>query len=278
MQLKRNQIIFDTPSKALDAIRKNIVSTDGEIITSRYNGGSYLGALHIEGDVRKWNVWKNFDYIGKASLPNNFVFNFNVKHYDPITNTIPNEVNGTYNYAAELKFTPVIKDGCLTVKSGNYILLNNTRNYLNRDSSNRELTVVSKARTTSTDGSLLANRDQSGYNWMYRQYSNMLTMHGTEEYGSIAINDNSKPSILSATLNNSNANVKYNNYTENTHSYASFSYYGSGAPTKASLFRGFADGSDNKEFWAGDFYWIFVATRVLSDEEINQVIMYNESI
>lgn len=277
MQLRRNQNIFDTPSEALNAMKKNVVSTDGEIITSRYNGGSYLGALHIEGDVRKWNVWKNFDCIGEASLPNNFVFNFNVKHYDPITNTIPNEKNGTYNSAAELQFTPVINDGCLTVKSGNYILLKNTRSYLNRDSSNRDLTVVSKARTTSTDGSLLANRDNSGYNWMYRQYTNRLTMHGTEEFGSIAITDNSKPSILSATLKNGNTIVTYKNYTENTHSSANFPYYGSNSPSKASLFRGFADGSTT-EYWTGDFYWIFVATRVLSDEEINQVIMYNESI
>lgn len=277
MQLRRNQNIFDTPSEALNALKKNMVSTDGEIITSRYKGGSYLGALHIEGDVRKWNVWKNFDRISELSLPNNFVFNFNVKHYDPITNTIPNEENGTYNYAAELQFTPVINDGCLTVQSGNYILLKNTSSYLKRDSGNRALTVVSKARATGTDGSLLANRDNSGYNWMYRQYTNKLTMHGTSEFGSVDIKDNSKPSILSATLSNNDVIVNYNNYTENTNKQANFSGYGSGSPTKASLFKGFAD-INTEEKWTGDFYWIFVATRVLSDEEISQVIMYNENI
>ena len=113
---------------------------------------------------------------------------------------------------------------------------------------------------------------------MYRQYTNKLTMHGTQEFGSVDITDNSKPSILSVTLNNSNTIVTYNNYTEDTNNQANFSGYGSGSPTKASLFRGFADGSDTKEFWTGDFYWIFVATRVLSDEEISQVIMYNENI
>ena len=242
----------------------------------------YNGKLTIdEGYEYEWNgsEWVNVGEITgtTATLPDvPFTVNYNAANYDASTQTFA-KTNG------QLADTDVtITSGTLTAHDGYVTVPISTRGvisgydtYFNRTNSTPNLTIISKQRTENNSYChMFANRTSSGsYNWMYRPYSNKLTLHGVSEQGEIAVT--TQPVIESVRID-SNRLATYNNYTDNTSSTTSSFSYGSTNGSVA-LFAGYTDYSSTNEWFVGDFYWIYMSQNTLTDEQVQQVINYNES-
>ena len=242
----------------------------------------YDGKLTIDdGYEYEWNgsEWANVGEITgtTATLPDvPFTVNYNAANYDASTQTFA-KTNG------QLADTDVIigggtltaHDGYVTVPSSTRGVISGYNTYFNRTNSTPNLTIISKQRTeNNTYCHMFANRSSSGdYNWMYRPYSNRLTLHGTSEQGDIAVT--TQPVIESVRID-SNRLATYNNYTDNTSSTTSSFRYGNTNGSVA-LFAGYTDYSSTSEWFVGDFYWIYMSQNTLTDEQVQQVINYNES-
>ena len=242
---------------------------------------TYKGKLTIdEGYEYEWNgsEWVNIGEITgtTATLPDvPFTVNYNAKNYNASTQTFA-KTNG------QLADTDVtITGGTLTAHDGYVTVPGFTRGvisgygtYFNRTNSTPNLTIISKQRTENDAYChMFANRSDSGnYNWMYRPYSNKLTLHGNSEQGEVSVT--TQPVIESVRID-SNRLATYNNYTDNTSSTQSSFSYGE-INGSVSLFAGYTDYSGG-EFFVGDFYWIYMSQTTLTDEQVQEVINYNES-
>ena len=117
---------------------------------------------------------------------------------------------------------------------------------------------------------MFANRGTQ-FNWMYRPYSNRLTLHGNSEQGEVSVT--TQPVIESVRID-SNRLATYNNYTDSISSTKSnFSY--NTINGSVALFAGYTDISG--EWFVGDFYWVYMSQTTLTDEQVQQVINYNET-
>lgn len=219
-----------------------------------------------------------------CNLPATFSVNYNAKQYNSATNTIPKTTGQLVDVDAVYSGSPTIVDnstsGYITY-TGNpsaRALLSGYQQYFNRDSVSPNLTIVAKARCTGEylNMHLFANRgDSSTYNWMFRVYTDHMTVHGNQEYGQIAISSNSAD-IFSARV--SGSTITYNNWTSGTTASESYFTYGNPNNDGASMFNGFAQNGQSEEYFIGDFYWIFIAQDTLTDAQIQQVIDYNENL
>lgn len=246
---------------------------------------TYKGKLTIDdGYEYEWNgsSWVSLGEVSgsTATLPNvPFVLNYNAKNYDSSTHTIPFTKGALNKIDAVITGTTAniidhSSDGYieLTGSSSTTIrALVGTTNF-SRSSSNPNITIICKAYTpgSSTEGNILSNRYES-YNWMYRHKSSILTFHGTSEQGSIAVS-NTEPNTCSIRVD-SNRLLTYNNWTQNTTSTYSNFTYGSNSNGGA-LFSGYYVSSG--EHWKGVFYWIYMTLNTLTDEQVQQVIDFNE--
>lgn len=239
----------------------------------------YEGKLTIDGDYEyqySGGSWVNVGEISgsTASLPNvPFSVNYNAKNYDSSTKTLLKTSGQLVDVDAQITAgTPTVGDGYLTIASGTRATISGYQTYFNRDNNNPNLTIISKQNTPLYGGSchMFANRD-SNYNWMYRCYSNKLTLHGSSEQGSIAVT--TQPVIESVRIN-SNRLATYNNYTNNTSSTKTGFQYGGTNSGKFAIFAGY--GTSSGEWFAGDFYWVYMSQNTLTDEQVQQVIAYNE--
>lgn len=239
---------------------------------------TYKGKLTIdEGYEYEWNgsEWVNLGEVTgtTATLPDvPFTVNYNAAKYDASTQTFA-KTNG------QLADTDVTisggtltaHEGYVTVSSGSRGVISGYGDYFNRTDSTPNLTIISKQRTEGNNCHMFANRGPSfNFNWMYRPYSNRLTLHGNWEQGEVSVT--TQPVIESVRID-SNRLATYNNYTDNTSSTKSnFSYN----PINGSvaLFAGYTDSSG--EWFVGDFYWIYMSQTTLTDEQVQQVINYNE--
>ena len=224
----------------------------------QYSGGSWVNVGEVSGST--------------ATLPDvTFSVNYNAKAYDANTKTLA-KTNGQLadTDAVITAGTPTVHDDYLTIASNTRATISGYQTYFNRDNSNPNLTIISKQRTDGSNCHMFANRD-SNYNWMYRPYSNKLTLHGVSETGSIAVT--TQPVIESVRVDSSR-NVKYNDYTNNTTSTTSSFSYGSTNGGKFALFAGYA--TLTGEWFVGYFYWVYMSQNTLTDDQIQQVIAYNE--
>ena len=238
---------------------------------------TYKGKLTIdEGYEYEWNgsEWVNIGEVTgtTATLPDvPFTVNYNAAKYDASTQTFA-KTNG------QLADTDVIisggtltaHDGYVTVPSGSRGVISGYGDYFNRTNSTPNLTIISKQRTEGNNCHMFANRGTQ-FNWMYRPYSNRLTLHGNSEQGEVSVT--TQPVIESVRVD-SNRLATYNNYTDNISSnQSSFSY--NTINGSVALFAGYTDSSG--EWFVGDFYWIYMSQNTLTDEQVQQVINYNES-
>lgn len=237
----------------------------------------YNGKLTIDDGYEymySGSSWVNVGEVSEstATLPNvPFSVNYNAKNYDASTQTLIKTSGQLVDVDAVItEGTPTVNDGYLTIAKYTRAKISGYQNYFNRDNNNPNLTIVSKQRTDGINGHMFANRDSS-YNWMYRCYSNKLTLHGSSETGSIGVT--TQPVIESVRVN-STRNVIYNNYTNNTTSSASSFSYGSTNSGSFGMFQGYANSTG--EYFVGDFYWVYMSQNTLTDEQIQQVIDYNE--
>ena len=219
--------------------------------------------------------YENGEWVeNQHSLPDvPFTVNYNAKQYNASTKTLLKTEGQLADVDAVItEGTPTVNDGYLTIAANTRARISGYQNYFNRTNSTPNLTIISKQKTSTTNCHMLANRD-SNYNWMYRCYSNKLTLHGTSEQGSVAVT--TQPVIESVRVNSSRL-LTYNNYTNNTSStYSSFNY-GSTNSTATALFAGYAYNSG--EWFVGDFYWVYMCQGTLTDEQVQQVIDYNENL
>lgn len=239
---------------------------------------TYDGKLTIDnGYEYQWNgsEWVNVGELTEttATLPDiPFTVNYNAKNYDASTKTFAKTEGQLANTDVKVNGngTLTAHDGYVTVSSGSRGIISGYDDYFNRTNTTPNLTIISKQRTEGNNCHLFANRT-SNYNWMYRPYSFKLTLHGafTEE-GSIGVM--TQPVIESVRVD-SNKVVTYNNYTDNTSNTVSDFSYGSTNGSVA-LFAGYTDLDD--EWFVGDFYWIYMSQNTLTDEQVQEVINYNE--
>ena len=250
---------------------RNITYYDGKLTIDdgyeyQYSGNSWVNVGEVSG--------------GTATLPDvPFTLNYNAKNYDASTHTIPYTEGALNAIDAVITGTTANiidhhEDGYiqLTGSSSTAIrALVGTTNF-SRSSSNPNITIVCKAYTpgSSTEGNILSNRKES-YNWMYRHKSSILTFHGQSEQGSIAVS-NTEPNTCSVRIDSSRL-LRYNNWTQDTTSTYSNFTYGSNSNGGA-LFAGYY--SSGGEMWKGVFYWIYMSLNTLTDEQVQQVIAYNE--
>ena len=245
----------------------------------------YEGKLTVDdGYEYEWNgsSWANLGEVtgSTAQLPQvPFVLNYNAKNYDASTHTIPYTEGALNAIDAVITGTTANiidhhEDGYIQLTgstSTEIRALVGTTNF-SRSSSSPNITIICKAYTpgSSNEGNILSNRKES-YNWMYRHKSTQLRFHGQSEQGSIIVS-NTEPNTCSVRID-SNRLLKYNNWTRNTTSaYSNFSY-GSNSNGGA-LFSGYY--SSAGEYWKGVFYWIYMSLNTLTDEQVQQVIAYNE--
>lgn len=240
----------------------------------------YQGKLTVDdGYEYEWNgsEWVNIGEVTgtTATLPDvPFTVNYNAKNYNSSTQTFA-KTNGQLadTDVTITSGTLTAHDGYVTVATNSRGIINGYGNYFNRTDSTPNLTIISKQRTEGINCHMFANRSSSGsYNWMYRPYSNKLTLHGNSEQGDIAVT--TQPVIESVRIG-SNRLATYNNYTDNTSNTKSNFKYG-GKNGSVALFAGYTDYSG--EWFVGDFYWIYMSQTTLTDEQVQQVINYNESV
>lgn len=250
---------------------RNITYYDGKLTIDdgyeyQYTGGSWVNVGEVTGST--------------ATLPNiPFVLNYNAKNYDASTHTIPYTEGALNAIDAVITGTTANiidhhEDGYIQLTGSTSTTIRalvGTTNF-SRSSSSPNITIVCKAYTPgySNEGNILSNRNES-YNWMYRHKSTQLRFHGQSEQGSIAVS-NTEPNTCSIRIDSSRL-LKYNNWTQNTTSTVSNFNYGSNSNGGA-LFSGYY--SSSGEYWKGVFYWIYMSLNTLTDEQVQQVIDYNE--
>ena len=246
------------------------------IYGSGRNVTTYEGKLTIDGDYEYIYSGSSWVSVGEvsgstATLPDvPFTVNYNAKNYDANTNTLFKTSGQLADVNAVLNHVPTVNDGYLTISNGTKATISGYQTYFNRDNNNPNLTIISKQKTSGSGCHMFANRG-STYNWMYRPYATKLTLHGGSQQGSIAVT--TQPVIESVRVN-SNRLATYNNYTDNTSStYSSFSYGGANS-TGVALFAGYY--GSGSEYFVGDFYWVYMSQNTLTDEQVQQVINYNE--
>lgn len=238
----------------------------------------YEGKLTVDGGYEyQWNgsEWVNVGELTEttATLPNvPFTVNYNAKNYDASTKTFAKTEGQLANTDVTVNRTLTAYDGYVTVSSGSRGVISGYDDYFNRTNSTPNLTIISKQRTKGNDCHLFANRTSSNYNWMYRTYNFKLTLHGTSEQGSLGLT--TQPVIESVRVD-SNRSVTYNNYTDNTSNTVSDFNYGQTNGSVA-LFAGYTN--NDTEWFSGDFYWIYMSQNTLTDEQVQEVINYNEGV
>ena len=236
----------------------------------------YEGKLTIDGGYEY--EYSNGDWVNRGevmikTLPNvPFTVNYNAKNYDASTKTFAKTEGQLANTDVTVSGTLTAHDGYVTVSGGSRGIISGYDDYFNRTNSTPNLTIISKQRTEN-DGNchMFGNRTSSNYNWMYRPYSHWLTLYGGSiEHGSVAVT--TQPVIESVRVY-SDRSVTYNNYTDNTsNSLSGFNY---GSPNgSVALFAGSTNSSG--EWFVGDFYWIYMSQSTLTDEQVQEVINYNE--
>ena len=237
----------------------------------------YEGKLTIDdGYEYEWNgsSWVNLGEVSgsTASLPDvPFTVNFNAKNYDSQTKTLLKTSGQLADVDAVITAgTPTVNDGYLTIASGTRATISGYQTYFNRTNSAPNLTIISKQRTDGSNCHMFANRD-SNYNWMYRAYDAYLSFNGSSQVQ--GTNTTTQPVIESVRVD-SNRLLTFNNYTDNTSKTSASFKYGSTNSGNFAMFQGYA--TRTGEDFVGDFYWVYMSQNTLTDDQVQQVIAYNE--
>ena len=210
-----------------------------------------------------------------AKLPSNtFMFNYNAKQYDSSTYTFPKAKGQLFDEDLVLNKAPnsFTDDSVYFGGTGAFMGRTNytqTTDPFNRDSSNNTLTFIYKTSGwTSGETNIFANRN-SNYNWMVRadkfHCSNTI----------LNLTPNSNPQICVIRINADGSSIKRfvdsNGNTLQSTSASSITW-----GTKSQGFGFFAGYANGNEYFNQTFYWMYCSMEALTDEQILQVIQYNE--
>lgn len=259
------------------SVEKEQVSYDGGITWSD-TGQERQGSIIETGSTDCSHVLPSVE----------FSINYNAKEYNAGTYTIPQTNGQLQNVDAVCNTGYNIvdhsADGYITVNgSTRMIISGNNGTYLTRynNLTGCSFTVVSKALTR---GGYSVFTNRSGYerNYMYRQDTTYAYLCGTGNTGSnTCLCSPSDPNILSVRVYyDSSSNrymAKWDNWTTNVSSNPVEYQFNPDYITDGGAL--FCDYSNmDSEFWQGDFYWIYMTQNTLTDEQIRQVIDYNENL
>ncbi len=225
-----------------------------------------------------------------ASLPNkSFVFNFNARDYNTQTYTIPNEGGASMNIdmvitaaTTTVRNQVVFDEDHITVPTSAISIFDfstTEENPLNITEASQSLTVVFKQRKISWANFLGSRIGVSYPNWIIRMGRTGISFHsntdGNTDSSKIAPYDTGSVVMVLVRVNNLSVEIK--NLTTGE-SNTPFNTTKTGAVSSFSFFATRASNSSLVvEPGSGDFYWCYCSREVLTDEEIQQVIDFNES-
>ena len=256
---------------------RNITYYEGKLTIDNgyeyiYSGSSWVSVGEVSGST--------------ATLPNvSFVLNYNAKTYDATTHSIAKTIGQTKDIDAVCNYNPnnIVdhsSDGYISVTGNTRLVVSGGTTSLARSNNQTgcTMTIVSKARTDNVNESysIITNRGSwSDMNWMWRYPANGIFLHGSSSYNKVTYYTPTSASPITASVRVSwDGSVKQqiNDWTNNG-SYSGAFQYGS-TSNSGTLFCDYL--KENAEFWKGDFYWVYMSHEVLTDEQIQQVIDYNE--
>lgn len=231
-----------------------------------------------------------------ANLPNKpFVFNFNAKNYNQSTFTIPNEEGATMDRdmvwsatTSTVRSQIAFSDDHITVPSSafsHFEFTTSGANPINNTTSAPAMTIIAKFRLTGGGPNLICNRDGSTYNLMarvgaYTASTVSLSLHtaNSNSTNSGQFVSYTKGSVITALWRvNSSRQIEIKNLTAGTSNTPFTSTWNNGS--KWFDFFIWCRGGNPLEFsepMAGEFYWCYFSKEVLTDEEVQQVIKFNE--
>lgn len=213
-----------------------------------------------------------------ANLPSNtFMFNYNAKDYNSTTHTFPKTTGQLFNNDLVLTGSsfPVVYEDYLDFTSNT----NAWKGFYPDSSFDRTDTTTGRSLTfiyktsgfTANDRNLFANRYNS-YNYMIRG-----TMFHTLQSGFLSLAPPTNPQICVIRVSSNgyserkfvdSEGITINSVTSSTIDYG-------GEAGGFGFFSGF--GNQNSELFKGKFYWMYCSFETLTDEEVLQVIKYNEN-
>ena len=240
------------------------------------------------GYVFSGDSQSGYEWVERTSeLPDvPFMLNYNAKNYDATNRKLLKtegqlrDSDAVCNYGYHI--VDHSADGYITVTGDTRMIISGTP-YMNRNNTQTgcTMTIVSNVRTTNANSSysILTNRGSwSTMNWMWRYPSNGIFLHGSSAYNNpkYLVSTTGQPITASIRISyDGSVKQQLNDWTNNG-SYNGVFQYGSDYNGNNAMFCDYA--TENAEFWKGDFYWVYMSFNVLTDEQIQQVIDYNENL
>lgn len=215
---------------------------------------------------------------GEFSLPDvPFFFNYNAKNYE----------DGTlFNVAGAIYDENITLSNNITRFEPNYLYNDNNAYFSNWFDSNSEnpfnrsgndpITIIVKTHSDQQYGTthIFSNRGKS-YNYMVRntnQYAFLHTSNGTDSNGISVLLDYSQPNIYAFRCNSEGKGYA-ENYTTGIKGTERDTNWGDASDGFGMFCGGY---TFERERYQGKFYWIYASPEELTDEQILQVISYNE--
>lgn len=230
--------------------------------------------------------WTVENYTPTPVLPSNtFLINYNAKFYNSSTYTIPKTEGQLFNEDMVLNAAASSYTSDHITVNGQYFeksFGSTGANPFNLTNSSPFTLIAKTSRGFDTNGEhSLASCRSGGLNWVLFNPGNgsgadKVFMHNSQRlysqtpYATIT----TEPNIYAIRINNGSGYGQ--SYTDGTTERSiSVSYNGN-----SDRFGIFTDtySTGGFELWKGDFYWMYISTEALTDDEIQQVINYNENI
>lgn len=263
--------------------RFDSASTEQAAIDAGQLGKPYIAFIE-DGQYIDWNT----KTPATSGLPSNtFLFNYNAKEYVASANTLPRTSGQTFPDTLRIQASKLtIYEDSFEVNSDAQRLVSYNsylNNPLNRNSADTTFTFIYKTKDfiNAGDRNLVCVRrvaDTRGnedgvydaYNWMIRSGA----FHVKEKILSFTPLDN--PQIIAIRVNADGSGERMELDAQgNVVQSASTPYVEWGK--QASSFYWFGS-SFGGEWFNSTFYWMYCSTEALTDQEIRQVIDYNENL
>lgn len=230
-----------------------------------------------------------------SGLPSGTVINYNAKDYVSSTYTIPNYSGASYSgdmiwsaTSSSIRHNIVFATDHLVIPLSAYAGENystTAANIWNITTSTPNMTIVFKALRTDGGNNFIANRSSGStrLNWLLRLAENpnrifFQTASANSSVPSAATyTDKTQPIIVAVIINNRQITIK--NITDNVTNTPFTTSWNNAGSLRTTWFatRHQSSALAISEAMSGDFYWAYMAKRVLTDEEVQQVIDYNEN-
>lgn len=230
-----------------------------------------------------------------SGLPSGTVINYNAKDYVSSTYTIPNYSGASYSgnmiwcaTTTTIRNNIVFNTDHLEIPLSAYAGFNfstKAENMFNITTSQPNMTIVFKTVRDGGGNNFIANRSSgsTGLNWLLRIAENpnrifFQTASANSSVPSAATyTDKTQPMIVAVIINNRQITIK--NITDNVTNTPFTTSWNNAGSLRTTWFatRHQSSATTIGEAMSGDYYWTYMTKRVLTDDEILQVIDYNEN-